>query len=461
MSLKVPNTFVLIFLLIALVAGLTWVVPGGEFDRVEKNGRQVVEPGTFEVVESEPQGLVAIFLSPIKGFVDAAEIIGFVLLVGGAFGAIQHTGAIDAALRSLALAQERSRLLRLALIPIFMVVFSLGGATFGMSEETIPFVLIFVPLALSLGYDSIVGVAIPFVGAGAGFASAFLNPFTVGVAQGIAEVDQFSGLEYRLVCWVVITTVAIVWVMRYAAKIQAKPELSLVYDIDQRKRESGVHWSADEHEGMTTRQRWVLIVFALGLVALVIGVLQAGWYIQEIAALFLAIGVIGGLVGGLKGGELVDAMLDGTKALVATAMLIAFARAVLVVAQDGRIIDTVLNALSGVIGGVHPIVSSQVMFVLQSVLNFLVPSGSGQAALTMPIMAPLADLVGVSRQTAVLAFQFGDGFSNLIVPTSAICMGVLTLAEIPWDRWVRWMLPLQAVFLLIGFLLLIPAHFIW
>lgn len=459
MKIRVPNTFVLIFLLTALVAAATWVVPGGSYQRETQNGREVVVAGTFAAVEAEPQGLGALLLAPIKGFVGAAEIIGFVLLVGGTFGIVAKTGAIDAGLRSLAGAHSRSALVRATWIPLFMVVFSLGGAIFGMSEEVIPFILIFVPLALSLGYDSIVGVAIPFIGAGAGFASAFLNPFTVGVAQGIAGLKQYSGLEYRLVCWVVITAVAITWVGLYARRIKLDPTRSPVYAIDQARRPAVT--ATGEPARLAGRLAAVLGVFAAGIALLVWGVLRQGWYIEEIAALFLGLGIVCGVVGRLSSEELVSSFLSGAKDLVATALLVAFARGILVVATDGNIIDSILNMLSGLIGTLHPIVSGQVMFVLQSAINFLVPSGSGQAALTMPVMAPLSDLVGVSRQTAVLAFQFGDGFSNLIIPTSAICMGVLALADIPWAIWARWILPLQLIFLVVGCLLLVPAYYVW
>jgi uncharacterized ion transporter superfamily protein YfcC len=236
MKLRAPNTFVLLFLLTAFVAGLTWILPGGAFERVERDGRTVVVPGTWRAVEPAPQGVGALFTAPIRGFVEAANVIGFVLLVGGTFGILQRTGAIDAALRALAAAHGRSALVRRGWIPLFMVVFSLGGATFGMSEETIPFVLIFVPLALALGYDSITGVAVPFVGAGAGFAAAFLNPFTLGVAQGIAELPINSGLGYRLICWTVVTGVAIAWVMAHAARVRRRPETSPTFDLDEPRR---------------------------------------------------------------------------------------------------------------------------------------------------------------------------------------------------------------------------------
>ncbi len=455
--MKAPNTYAILTSLLVLVAALTWILPASRYGTHEVAGRQVVDPATFTYVEAAHQGIQAVLMAPIRGFVDAAEIIGFVLLVGGVFGIIQATQSITAGVRTLAAAYQVSRVVRLGLIPIFMLLFSLGGAIFGMSEETIPFILIFVPMAYALGYDSITGVAIPFVGAGAGFAGAFFNPFTVGVAQSIAEVPLFSGLGYRFFCWVIITTVAIAYVMRYAAKVKRHPQSSLTFESDQIRRTSLLAESEAESVEMTPTHRAVLIIFLLGMLLLVFGVLRLDWYIEEIAGLFLLIGLTVALAGRLSVDRTTDAFISGAQALVGTALVIGLARGILVIARDGRIIDTILHALSGLVEGFHPVFSAQMMFIVQTFLNFFVPSGSGQAALTMPIMAPLADLVGVARQTAVLAFQFGDGFSNLIIPTSGVLMGALSLAGVPWDKWARWVLPLELLFLVVGLLLLVPA----
>lgn len=454
---KAPNTFVLMFSLIVLIAALTWVLPAGEYNRIEVNGREVVDSESYHEAPPDPQGIAAVLTAPIRGFVDAAMIIGFVLIVGGAFSVFQKTEAVDAAITAVVKAHARSKLIRTLLIPIFMILFSLAGAVFGMSEEVIPFILVFVPLALMLGYDSVTGAAIPAIGAGAGFAGAFLNPFTVGIAQGIAEIPLFSGIGYRLIVWSLTTTVAIIYVMRYAAKVKKDQTISPTYEIDKKKRKK-LHLDENKEIEMDTKHKLVLGVFLAGLLVLVFGVLRYGWFIEEICAVFVITGIAVGLIGRLKSREIAEAFVSGAKDLVGTALVIALARGILVVATDGKIIDTILYHLSTVIGEFHPIVSSQAMFVMQSILNFFVPSGSGQAALTMPIMAPLGDLVGVTRQTAVLAFQFGDGFSNLIIPTSAVLMGILTLAEIPWERWARWILPLMGLFFLLGFLLLIPPY---
>ena len=459
-KIKAPNTYLIIFSLIVIVAILTWIIPGGEYPRAEVNGRMEVVGTTFSFINSNPQGFFDIFMAPLKGFEDASLIIGFVLFIGGVFGVLRKTEAVDSALRGIAKAHSKSKLVRVALIPLFMILFSLAGSIFGMSEEVIPFILLFVPLALMLGYDTVTGVAIPFIGAGVGFAGAYLNPFTIGVAQAISGLPLFSGIVYRMIVWLVTTTVAIFFVMRYASKIKSNPEKSITYEKDKLKKKEIDFEEIENHEGLTIRHKLVLISFVAGIGVLIFGVLEYGWYITEISALFLVIGLTVGILGKLSANEFTSSFIKGATDLVSTALIIALARGILVVARDGHIIDTILYAMSGPISSLHPIVSAQAMFVVQTFINFFVPSGSGQAALTMPIFAPLADIVGVSRQTAVLAFQFGDGFSNMIIPTSAVTMGVLTLADIPWEKWARWVLPLEIIFLLVGFLLLIPPFLI-
>jgi uncharacterized ion transporter superfamily protein YfcC len=455
MKLRLPNTFVLLFALLALIALATWVVPGGQYDTVMLHGKKVVNPDSFRWVDSQPQGLVALMLAPIKGFVEAALIIGFVLIVGGTFAVLQASEAIDALIKSVARAHSRSALVRVALIPIFVTLFSIGGATFGMAEEAIPFVLIFIPLALALRYDSVVGAAIPFVGSQIGFATAFLNPFNVGVAQGIAQVPLFSGLGYRLLCWAVFTLLTIAFLMVYAARIKRDPRLSPTFEQDEEKRRQLDLSAFEQFSGMTRTHKAVLTLFVATLGGMIVGVVKFGWYIEEIAALFLSMAILVGVVARLGSERWVAAFLGGAKDLVGTALVIALAKGTVILMRDGQIIDSLLNALVPYVQSASPVFAAQKMFVIQSVINFFIHSGTGQAALTMPIMAPLADLVGVTRQTAILAFQFGE-LSTPIIPTSGITVGVLALAGIPFGRWVRWMLPLQAVYLLVALALLVP-----
>ncbi len=457
---KLPNTFVLLFAILAVIAGATWLIPGGKYETHLVNGRTLIDPASFHAVPSSPQGPVALLMAPLKGFVDAALIIGFVLLLGGAFGVLLRTQAVDALIKAIAKAHTGSRLVRAALIPGFMTLFSLGGATFGMSEEAIPFVLIFVPLALALGYDSIVGVAIPFVGSQVGFAAAFLNPFNVGVAQGIAGVQVFSGIGYRMIVWAAATAVTIGFMMIYAAKVKRSPESSPTFALDRHKRlEHANAPGLDDFRGMTRAQGAVLIIFLGALASMVFGVVRYQWFIEEIAVVFLVMTLAVAKVTGLSADELVAAFIHGAKDMVSTALVISLARGTVILARDAHIIDTMLHALTPLVRASHPVLAAQKMLVIQSVINFFIHSGTGQAALTMPVMAPLADLVGVSRQTAVLAFQLGE-LGITIIPTSGVTIGVLALAGIPWATWAKWILPLQLLYFVLAAILLIPPHFI-
>lgn len=455
-NLRMPNTFVLLFSLLVMIAVATWFVPGGKYETHVVNGKTLIDPDSFHYVSANPQGFVALMMSPIKGFVEAALIIGFILIVGGAFGVLQKTEAIDSMIKTVVQANRKSRFVRAMIIPVFVTLFSLGGATFGMAEEAIPFVLIFIPLALALGYDSITGVAIPFVGSQVGFAAAFLNPFNVGIAQKIADVPMFSGIGFRLIVWALATALTIAFLMWYAARVKKTPALSPSYEIDQERRLLSKEDGLGEFTGMTGAHKWVLLLFSSALIVMVVGVVSYGWFIEEIAALFLVMSILVALVGRLNSDQFVDTFIQGAKDLMTTALVIALARATVILARDAQIIDTILHGLMPLIQSSNPIFAAHKMFVIQMVINFFIHSGSGQAALTMPIMAPLADLVGVTRQTAVLAFQFGE-FTTSMIPTSGITVGVLALAKIPWITWAKWMIPLQLIYFVLALVMLAIA----
>ncbi len=451
---KVPHTFVLISSIVVLMAIATYIVPAGQYDTVKnENGKTLVVAGSFHKVEKSPQGLFAVFKSPIKGIVDAAEIIAFILIIGGAFKIVFMSGAVNAAISKTAKKMKGKEIL---VIPVMMILFSAGGAVFGMAEETIPFIIIFVPFSLALGYDSIVGAAIPFVGSGLGFAGAMFNPFTVGIAQGIAELKPFSGVGYRTLCWVIITIVGVGFVMLYARKIKKDPTKSPMYELDKQTRKELPDFDIEDVK-FTTSHKLVIGAFALGMATLIFGVLKWGWYIEEICALFLGIGIVCAVLARINANKAADYFIEGAKDLSGAALIVGIARGILVVAKDGKIIDTILHSTAGLVEGVPHFISSWLMFAVQTCINFLIPSGSGQAALTMPIMAPLGDLIGLKRQIVVLAYQFGDGFTNLIVPTSAVLLGVLMMAKIPWTKWAKWILPLQLILVAIGCILLSVA----
>ncbi|MGA7992835.1 MAG: hypothetical protein WCC53_15480 [Thermoanaerobaculia bacterium] len=452
--LRMPHTLVIVGSLVVFVLVLSWLVPSGAYQTVEKAGRQVTIPGTYQRVAKVVLGPQWLFIAPIRGFLDGSLIIAFLLLIGGSFNVIQTTGIIELGIRKITAALASRPQLEKLMIPVLMTVFSLAGSVFGMSEEVIPFVLICVPLALSLGYDSIVGVSIPFLGAAAGFGAAFFNPFTVGLAQGLVGLPLYSGLGYRVITWFVTTSGIVAWVMVYAARVKRRPESSPVYELDLTRDRSSITASAAP-EPWTVRRVLVVLLFLAGMVALVWGILKAQWFIEEIGALFLAIGLLMGAVAGLKPSEIAASFVAGARDMVNVTLIIACGRALLIIAREARILDTILYVSSGLISALPTVVAAQVMFVVQSIINFFIHSGTAQAALTMPIMAPLADLVGLTRQTMVYAYQLCE-LINPILPTSAVTMGVLGMAKIPWETWARWFLPLMLALVVLSFLLLVP-----
>jgi uncharacterized ion transporter superfamily protein YfcC len=335
-----------------------------------------------------------------------------------------------------------------------MILFSVAGASFGMSESVLVFIMITIPLALALGYDSIIGISISFLAAGVGFAGALTNPFTIGIAQGIAGLQIFSGWEYRFIIWIILTTTAIIFILRYASKIEKDPEKSPVFQLDKERGEEEMQ--VDQDLEFNLKRRLIVYFLFASLIVIVIGSNIWRWYINEITALFLALGIVAALIYRLPVKETSLAFIKGAKEMLLAGIIIAMSKGLLVIATEGKIIDTMLHALAGISENAPVVISAEFMFIFQGVLNFFVPSGSGQAALTMPIMAPLSDLVGITRQTAVLCFQMGDGIFNMIIPTSGVTMGVLSISKIPYSKWFRWLLPLIIIFTLLAFLFLIP-----
>jgi uncharacterized ion transporter superfamily protein YfcC len=453
-----PHTLVVVMALVILVLAASWVIPSGEYQRVKistsEGARTVTVAGTYREVPKVYLGPQMVLESPIKGFLDGALLICFLLLIGGSFAIFQETGAVEFSIRRLTDAISQRPYLDGLLIPVMMTIFSLGGGIFGMAEETIPFILIFIPLARRLGYDSIVGAAIPFLGSVAGFSAAFFNPFTVGISQSIAGLPLYSGLGYRLVSWVIGTSVVISYVVWYARRVKRNPELSPVRDIDL-AREALEPADTAEANAWNLRHVATLILFVASMVLLVVGVLKWKWYIDQIAVLFLGMGIALGFAGGLGPSRIARTFVTGAKDMVGVVFIVACARALLVIAQEAKILDTMLAFASSGVSLLPRAMIAQVMFLIQCVINFFIHSGTAQAALTMPIMAPLADLVGITRQTAVYAYQLCE-FVNPILPTSAVTMGVLGAGKIPWDRWARWFLPLMVILVVLSFLLLIP-----
>lgn len=442
-KIKTPNTIVLLLMLLILFAGLTWIVPGGNYDRVTVDGREVVDPVTFEFGESDPASVIDLIMAPIKGFTDsyAVSIILFVFIVAGAFSVVQRTGAFEVVIHRTARFFQNNPRYRPFYVPLFMLLFSILGSTFGMSEEVLVFIPLFLALTLALGYDSITGVSIPFVGAGLGFAGAIYNPFTVGIAQGLAEIQLYSGSGMRFALWICMTILGTYLVSRYANRIYKNPELSPVYTLDKNRHSSESSSFSGEVEKLKLHHYLILGMFFFTMVLLIYGVIVWDWYITELTALFLVLGVLSALVARLSSDDAVNSFIGGMKDVFGAVIVIALSRSILLLISDANIIDTILYYLSSGIAGLHPILSAQLMLMVQTCINVIVPSGSGQAALTIPIMAPLGDIIGITRQTVVLVFQLGDGLTNMIIPTSGITMGVLGMSKIPWEVWAKWLFP--------------------
>ena len=440
---KVPHTLVIVTAILVLVAIATWIIPAGTYERVVNDlGNTVVVNDSFSYVESTPQGLFSLLQAPIHGIVGAAEIIAFLFIVSGSIAIITKTRAIDAGITNAVKSFKGKELL---MIPVIMGLFSLGGAVFGMTEEAIPFIAMLIPLCLALGYDSIMAMALSYMGCIVGFATAMLNPFSVGIAQSIAQVPAGTGVGFRTVIWLVTTIVSTLYLMWYGRRIKKNPTLSPAYEIDQARRQDMDAMESEQLE-FTMRHKVILASILVCLGIIIVGVLKFGFVIPEISAVFLATGIVCGIIGRLSFDDMATAFIHGAKDMISAAVVVGFARAIVIIAQDGQIIDTILYNLSNVIGQLPSLVAGYVMFFVQMFINFFISSGSGQAALTMPIMAPLGELVGITPQTSILIFQFGDGFSNAIFPTSAVLMACLGVSGIPWSKWMKWIWPLQLIF---------------
>ena len=451
-KLKVPNTYVIIAAIIALCAVLTWFVPGGQYVKADDGTL------TYEAVDHVPQTwqvLSAIY----HGFVKQAGIIVFILVVGGAFWLLNATGAVEVGIqRFIVKIGKRDRLVLVALT----VLFSLAGAVFGMSEETIPFVGIVVPLVVSMGYDAFMGMLVVYVASNVGFSSAFLNPFTVGIAQGMADLPLFSGMGYRLFCWAFLTLLMVVFVWFYAKRTRKETSPRAPVGLGRSDRdtvissegEAGVEKSV---RALTKRQAWILVVLLLTVIALIVGVTCWGWYMPEITGLFLGMGIVCGIIAGFSANRIADELIAGARDILSAALVVGFASGIIVILQDGKVVDSILHGMQEGLDGTSQVASLSAMYGIQALINFIIPSATAKAAITIPIMAPFADMVGVSRQAMVLAFQFGDGFTNMVTPTSGVLVAALAMARIPYAKWVRWVWKGVVVLLVLGFLLLLPT----
>ena len=516
-KVKIPHTFVIICSMILLCGVMTWFVPAGQFDHqqvvVNGSSRDIIVPGSYHHVEQAPQTW-QIFGAFLKGFQMQAAIIAFVLIIGGAFQIMNSSKAIDFGimtfLRKSKQWESKGLVRKIGVGPIVititMIIFSLFGAIFGMSEETLAFVIIFVPLAISMGYDSITGLLMVYVSTHIGFSGAIFNPFTIGIAQGLSGIPLFSGFEYRAFIWMILTILIIAFALFYAAKVKKNPKASPMYELDAFWRNRTEEAAEAHFDYETPRAAWitfalvniVLILFSvfypmttmtvgessftfpwvpvltalhalLGffllrksclyyvleillftILFLVVGVLGHGWYVMEISALFLAMGIISGFAMGANASKVALEFIAGAKDIITAAIIVGLAGGIIIVLQDGHIMDTILYALAGTMEGSGKGTTASLMYLIQTCLNLFIPSGTAKAALTMPIMAPFSDIVELSRQTTVLAYQLGDGFTNMITPTSAVLMGALGIAKVPYDIWFKWWWKILLCFMVLG-----------
>ena len=450
---KVPHTLVILFGIVILAWVLSCLLPAGSFERVENAaGRSQVVPGSFQLTPDAPAlSPLAILTAIPKGFSGAHEIIFFVFIIGGAFAVFRATGALDAALGAI--------LRRWGNRPFWLVaggtaLFAVGSSTIGFGEEYFPFVLVLITLSLALGYDRITAVAIIMVGYGVGYGAALINPFTILIAQDIAGLQPASGLWYRMVLMVVFLPIGIHHVWSYAKKVGRDPAASLVADVSAPEGMSissgGDGEAGADHPPMTTTHKLILAAVAISQIVIVYGLSQWHWSLVEMQAVFVGLTVIIAIIARISPDRAAVEFGVGAASLTSTALLIGVARSIQVVLNEGGIVDTMVHGISLPLQELPGALSAVGMFFVQSLANFFIPSGSGQAFVTMPIMAPLADLVGVSRQVAVLAFQFGDGFSNILVPTQAVIVGAIAIAGVPYDRWLRFILPFMVKIWIVG-----------
>ncbi|MBR2802488.1 MAG: YfcC family protein [Erysipelotrichaceae bacterium] len=442
---EVPHTYVLLLVMVLICALLALVVPAGAYETAKDvaTGRTIKVPGTFQYLEgSSAMNFFDVMKEFVFGMESSSDIIFFIFILGGAFTIVQDTGAMAGGIH--ALVRRYGKRQDLILI-LFIFIFSIFGGTIGMAEEVIVFVPLVVMLCRQFKLDRMVALAVCMIGARVGFTTGLINPFTVGVAQGLSGLPMYSGLAYRLIWYALILVVTCWYILRYAHKIQKDPTSSIMYGVD-------VEEDADSGEEveLTGRRIAVLVLFFATMAFMVYGVFRYGWYMEEIATIFLIMGILAGIIGGLGANGTAKSFVRGAKDMTYAALMVGIAKAILLVLQDGGIIDTIIYLCAGALEHLPKMIAVWGMYIFQLVLNFFIPSGSGQAAATMPIMAPLADMLGITRQTAVLCFHYGDGFTNLVVPTLGSLMGAVAVSKVPFDRYLKWVAPLCAVWCLIG-----------
>lgn len=421
LQIKTPHTYALLIMIIIIAWVLTYLIPAGEYQREKKGGQTLVVSGTYHEVAAQHGSFLEVFRAIPQGLISGSEIVFYIFLVGGAFGIIHKTGAFENGVNKAMYALGKANYL---MIPLTMTVVSILGFSIGLAEETIIFVPIGILIARTLGYDALTGAAMVILGAASGFIGGMLNPFTVGVAQKVAELPMFSGWGLRTIIYLFILIAAITTVMRYGYKVKKDKTKSLVYDLEQEEKDFTNKKAAQQ---FSKREALCLLLIVLAILINVVGIFTLNWSFNEMSANFLMIGIMAGFVGGLGFNGTFDALIEGMQNVLFGALVVGFAKGIIVLLEDSKVIDTIVHGMTTLLTDVPSSFVILVMFVFQFFLNFFIPSGSGQALTTMPLMVPIADLLHINRQMTVLAFQYGDAISNVLFPTSAILMGHLLL----------------------------------
>jgi uncharacterized ion transporter superfamily protein YfcC len=459
---KFPNTFTILFLLIAFFASLTYLLPAGKYAREmnEQLGREVPLPGSYHVIESSPQGFFDTLMAPISGFYDpisgvigAIDVSLFVLMVGGFLGIVTRTGAIDTGIARI---MVRLKGKEIYMIPILMILFALGGTSYGMAEESLAFYGLLIPIFMTARFDPLVAVAVIFVGTGIGTLGSTINPFGTVIASNAASVDFLSGVELRFAILAIALVVGIGYVMRYAKKIQNDPDSSLLAHLrdDNEKHFLGGKDSTDSLPLLTVPQKGVLVLFILTFSIMIYGVSCLGWWMAEMATLFIFMGILCGIVGRLSEDDLINSFVAGAADLIGVALIVGVARGIVVVMEAGNITDTILNYAEGLVAGKSSVLFINTVYGIEMLLSFIVPSTSGLAVMSMPILAPLSDFANTGRELVVTAFMSGIGTILFVTPTYGVLMGGLAIARIPYATWLKFIAPLVAFFIVLNCIIL-------
>ncbi|AEX53777.1 arginine/ornithine antiporter [Rahnella aquatilis CIP 78.65 = ATCC 33071] len=454
-TFKFPSAYTILFILIALVAGLSWVIPAGQYDMAMNAGlgKDVPVAGTYHPVSGNPQGLVDIFLAPVDGLYNhttgqagAIDVALFILIIGGFLGIVTKTGAIDAGIERVTV---RLKDKEEWMIPILMALFAAGGTIYGMAEESLPFYTLLVPVMMAARFDPLVAAATVLLGAGIGTLGSTINPFATVIAANAAGIPFTHGIGLRVAILIIGWLICVIWVMRYARKVRRDPSLSIVADQWESNRAHFLGNRSEELLPFTGVRKIILLIFALAFVVMIYGVSVKGWWMGEISGVFLAAAILTGLIARMSEEELTSTFIDGARDLLGVALIIGIARGIVVIMDNGMITHTILHSAEGMVSGLSSMLFINVMFLLEVVLSFLVPSSSGLAVMTMPIMAPLADFAHVGRELVVTAYQSASGLVNLVTPTSAVVMGGLAIARVPYIRWLKWVAPLMGILLVL------------